>query len=289
MKNTIKVRGKGMNVKREMNVVDKNGTFFVVYQGKGYYYKNSKLVTFTVPENIKNGLYEKRLFTELGEFELIQEIDDGYIPDKQLEFMSDEFVKWDIEKNKLKFVLSSVSEDEIRPAMNGIYFDSENVVVTDGHKMIYTENKNVNRNCIASCLGCKRLWTQAKEIHIGLKCTKLVFADCVFYVEHIDGQFPNYKRVIPEFSDNYTVTLPAKKELEYFLKKAKLVNSRDPELKYKLVNKNNESEFVYFNVEYLLDIEKFGIDTLHGQDNLKPYTGEAEGMNIVIMPMVGVK
>lgn len=275
------------NVKRVMNAVDKNGTFFVVYQGKGYYYMNSKLATFRVPENIKDGLYEKRLFTELGEFEIIQEIDAEYIPDKQIEFVSDEFVKWDIEKKNLKFILSSVSEDEKRLSLNGIYFDSENVVATDGHKMIYTENKNVNRNCIASCLGCKRLWTQAKEIHIGLKCTKLVFADCVFYVEHIDGQFPNYKKVIPEFSDNYLVSIPEKKELEYFLKKAKITNAKKPDVMYKLTNKNNENEFVFFNVTFLLDIEKFGIDTLYGQDNRKPFTGKHEDMNIVIMPMIG--
>ena len=275
------------NVKRAMNAVYKKGTFFVVYQGKGYYFMDSKLVTFSVPENIKNGLYEKRLFTELGEFEIIQEIDAGYIPDKYLEFFSDDFVKWDIEKSKLKFLLSAVGEDETRLALNGIYFDNENIVATDGHKMIYTENKTVNRNCIASCLGCKNLWTQAKEMYIGLKCTKLVFSDCEFYIEHIDGQFPNYKKVIPEFSDNYTVTIPAKKELEYFLKKAKITNARNPDVMYKLTNKNNESEFVFFNVKYLLDIEKFGITELYGQDNRKPYTGKHEDMNIVIMPMIG--
>lgn len=274
-------------MKKAMNVVYKNGTFFVVYQRKGYYYMDKKLVTFNVPENLKDGLYEKSLFTELGEFELIQEIDDGYIPAKHLEFISDDFVKWDIEKNKLKFLLSAVSEDETRLSMNGIYFDNETVVATDGHKMIYTENKNVNRNCIASCLGCKRLWTQAKEIYIGLKCTKLVFADCEFFIGHIDGQFPPYKKIIPEFSDNYAVTIPEKKELEYFLKKAKVVNSRKPDVMYKLTNTKNESEFVYFNVKYLLDIEKFGITELYGQDNRKPYTGKHEDMNIVIMPMIG--
>lgn len=275
------------NVKRAMNAVYKNGTFFVVYQGKGYYFMDSKLVTFRVPENIKDGLYEKRLFTELGEFELIQEISDGYIPAKHLEFISDDFVKWDIEKNKLKFLLSAVSEDETRLALNGIYFDSETVVATDGHKMIYTENKNVNRNCIASCLGCKNVWTQAKEIYIGLKCTKLVFADCEFFIGHIDGQFPPYKKVIPEFSDNYTVTIPEKKELEYFLKKAKITNARKPDVMYKLTNTKNENEFVYFNVKYLLETEKFGITELYGQDNRKPFTGKAEDMNIVIMPMIG--
>lgn len=278
---------KGMSVKKAMNAVDKNGKLFIVCEGVGYYFVGSKLVTFSVPENIKKGLYDKKLFTELGEFELVQELDAGYPTAKQIdEFVNDEIIQWDIEKNKLKFVLSAVSEDETRLSMNGIYFDSENVVATDGHKMIYTENKSVNRNCIASCLGCKKLWGQAKEIYIGLKCTKLVFADCVFYVEHIEGQFPQYTRVIPEFSDNYTVTIPAKKELEYFLKKAKVVNARDPELRYQLNNKKDENEFVFFDVRFLLDLEKFGITALYGQDNIKAYTGKHEGMDIVIMPMV---
>lgn len=271
-----------------MNAVDKNGKFFVVYQGKGYYFMDTKLVTFNVPENIKNGLYDKRFFTEAGEFELVQELDTGYSTDEQIDgLVNDEFIQWDIEKNKLTFLLSAVSEDEVRYFLNGIYFDSDNVVATDGHKMVYKENfLTVERNCTASCYKCKKLWAQAKEIYIGLKCTKLVFADCEFFIEHIDEQFPRYKRVIPEFSDNYTVTIPEKKELEFFLKKAKIINSRDPEVRYKLTNKKNESEFVLFNVKYLLDIENFGIDTLYGQDNRKAYTGKHEGMNIVIMPMI---
>lgn len=276
-----------MNVKNAMNAVDKKGTLFTICEGVGYYFMDSKLVTFNVPENIKKGLYDKKLFTELGEFEFVQELDDGYLTAiQQVEFFSDDFVKWDVEKNKLKFVLSAVSEDETRLSMNGIYFDSENVVVTDGHKMIYTENKNVNRNCTASCLRCKKLWLQAKGIYIGLKCTKLVFADCEFYVAHIDGQFPQYKRVIPEFSGNYTVTIPAKKELEYFLKKAKITNAKEPDLRYQLTNKKDENEFVFFDVRYLLDIEKFGIDTLYGKNNKEAYKGKAEDMNIVIMPML---
>lgn len=275
-----------MNVKNAMNAVDKKGKLFIVYEGIGYYFMDLKLVTFSVP-NIKNGVYDKRLFTELGEFEFVKELEDGYTAGKkQLEFVNDEFIQWDIEKNKLSFLLSAVSEDETRYFMNGIYFDSENIVSTDGRKMIYTENKNVNRNCIASCYKCKKLWSQAKEIYIGLKCTRLVFADCEFYVEHVEGQFPQYNKVIPEFSDNYIVTIPEKKELEYFLKKEKIINSREPEVRYQLTNTKNESEFVFFNVNFLLDIEKFGIETLYGQDKIKAYTGKAEGMNIVIMPMV---
>lgn len=274
------------NVKNAMNAVEKNGNTFAVYQGKGYYAESARIAVFTVPGNLKNGLYDKKLFVELGEFEFYHDLDEGFpYNETYYNFLKDEFVKWDIEKNKLTFLLSAVSEDETRYFMNGIYFDAENIVSTDGRKLIYTENKTVDRNCIASCFRCKKLWAQAKEIYIGLKCTKLVFSDCEFYVEHVDGQFPPYKNVIPEFSDNYIVTIPGKKELEYFLKKAKVINSRDPEVRYQLINKNNEAEFVFFNVKFLLDIEKFGIDTLYGQDYVKAYTGEAEGVNLVFMPM----
>ena len=276
-----------MSVKNAMNCVDKEGTLFIVCNGVGYYGNNSKLVTVEIPKNIKNGMYDKKLFSELGEFELERELESSYTVDKNhVEFINDEFIKWDIEKNKLNFLLSTVSEDETRFSMNGIHFDCENIVSTDGHRLIYTENQNINRNCIASCYNCKKLWAKAKEIYIGLKCTKLVFADCTFYVEHIEGQFPNYKKVTPEFSDSYSITIPAKKELKYFLKKQKIINPKDPEVRYELKNKNNESEFVFFNAKYLLDIEKFGIDTLYGQDNKKAFTGKFEGMNIVIMPML---
>ena len=277
-----------MSVKNAMNAVDKKGKLFIVCEGVGYYFMDLKLVTFNVPENYKKGLYDKRLFTELGEFELVHDLDEKYTVEKKQidEFVNDEFVQWEIEKNKLTFFLSAVSEDEIRYFMNGLYFDNENVVSTDGRKLIYTENKNVNRNCIASCYGCKKLWTQAKEIYIGLKCTKLVFSDCELYVGHIDGQFPPYNKVIPEFSDNYTVAIPAKKELEYFLKRAKVTNAKDPEVRYQLTNKKNEEEFVFFDVKCLLDIEKFGITELYGQQDRKTFTVKHEGMSLVIMPMV---
>ena len=276
-----------MSVKNVMNCVEKNGTLFTVFNGVGYYGNSSKLVTFEIPENIKNGMYNKKLFSELGEFELEKELEPGYTSYmNHVEFIRDEFIKWDIEKNKLSFLLSAVSEDETRYFMNGIYFDGENIVSTDGRRLIYTENKNINRNCIASCFKCRKLWTQAKEIYIGLKCTKLVFSDCTFYIEHIDGQFPNYKKVTPEFSDNYTVIIPAKKELEYFLKKQKVLSPKNPDLRYELQNKNNGNESVFFNVIYLLDIEKFGIDTLYGEGERKAYTGKFDGMNIILMPMM---
>ena len=276
-----------MSVKNAMNCVDKEGTLFAVFNGVGYYGNNSKLVITEVPENVKNGMYNKKLFSELGEFELERELEPGYTSYiNHVEFIRDEFVKWDIEKNKLNFLLSTVSEDETRFLMNGIYFDCENIVSTDGRRLIYTENQNINRNCIASCFRCKKLWAQAKEIYIGLKCSKLVFSDCTFYIEHIDGQFPNYKKVTPEFSNNYTVIIPAKKELEYFLKKQKVINAKNPNVRYELKNKNNEAESVMFNVKYLLDIEKYGIEKLSGQDNKKAFTGKFEGMNIVIMPMM---
>lgn len=275
-----------MSVKNAMNCVDKEGTLFTVCNGVSYYGNNSKLVTVEIPENIKSGMYNKKLFSELGEFELERELESSYTVDKNhVEFINDEFIKWDIEKNKLNFLLSTVSEDETRFFMNGINFDCENIVSTDGRRLIYTENKNINRNCIASCFKCKKLWAQAKEIYIGSKCTKLVFSDCTFYIEHIDGQFPMYKKVTPEFSDNYIVIIPAKKELEHFLKKQKIINPKDPEVRYELKNKNNESEFVFFNAKFLIDIEKYGIEKLSGQDNKKAFTGKFEGMNIVIMPM----
>jgi hypothetical protein len=280
--------GDKMSIKNAMNAVEKNGNTFTVCQGVGYYYIGSRLVTFNVSENLQNGYYDKKLFVELGEFEFVHDIDEKFTDRKKQidEFISDDFVKWDIEKNKLEFILSAASEEETRYFMNGIYFDYENIVSTDGRRLIYTENQNIHRNCIASCCQCKKLWLKAKDIYIGLRCTKLVFTECEFYIEHIDGQFPMYKKVIPKFSDNYIIQMPAKKELDYFIKKAKITNAKNPKLRYQLTNTKNESEFVSFNVKYLLDIEKFGIDTLYGQGNKGAFTGKHEDVNIVIMPMI---
>ena len=109
-----------MSVKNVMDCVEKNGTLFTVFNGVGYYGNNSKLVTFEIPGTVKNGMYNKKLFSELGEFELEKELEPGYTSYmNHVEFIRDEFIKWDIEKNKLSFLLSAVSEDETRYFMNG--------------------------------------------------------------------------------------------------------------------------------------------------------------------------
>ena len=51
-------------------------------------------------------------------------------------------------------------------------------------------------------------------------------------------------------------------------------------------NKNNESEFVFFNAEFLIDIDKYGIEKLYGIASNRAFTGKFEGMNVVIMPML---
>ena len=43
---------------------------------------------------------------------------------------------------------------------------------------------------------------------------------------------------------------------------------------------------MFFNAKFLIDIEKYGITELSGQDNKKAFTGKFEGMNVVIMPMI---
>lgn len=86
------------------------------------------------------------------------------------------FVKGQDEFNALRFVLRArEAKDKTKPAFMGLYSDGENVVCSDSRRLNYAPLKmeaglfEVIKN-------------SSSEIILG---------------EQIDGQFPNYKRVIP--------------------------------------------------------------------------------------------
>ena len=53
------------------------------------------------------------------------------------------------------------------------------------------------------------------KIEIGEKSTKLTGKGCTLYIKHIDGRFPDYKRVIPETKKDIIIKIPSKKDLEF--------------------------------------------------------------------------
>ncbi len=160
--------------------------------------------------------------------------------DKFPEFNSDENINYfELPASEFKQMITqtifAVSDDETRYFMNGVYFEKKEdnlvMVSTDSRRLAYAE-KNI-------CQGIndfKPAIVPPKVLNIIIKRMpqegniSLSIADKIIFFKFgnykfssvlIDGQFPNYKRVIPENQTSYFEV--EKKELADALKRVSLL------------------------------------------------------------------
>ncbi len=151
--------------------------------------------------------------------------------------------------NKTKF---SISNDETRHYLNGIYFDKKNddnkliAVATDGHRLSKSaiEIKN-GKNFQPVILPKKTVFEllsiiDEDSITIKILATKskvkFIYKDIVLISKVIDGKFPDYDKVIPQDERK-----PAKAKIEEFvaaLDRLKSLSSDRKGIVKILVNKN---------------------------------------------------
>lgn len=112
--------------------------------------------------------------------------------------------------------LFATAQDELRPVMNGIYFDitKDNlaVVATDGHKLVRNRDYSVQSDQPASFILPKKPATLLKGVlandgsdvvvKFDSKCATFNYADGKLQCRLIEGRFPNYNSVIPENNPN---------------------------------------------------------------------------------------
>lgn len=172
--------------------------------------------------------------------------------DKFPEFNVDNDIKYfEVPSSEVKEMIThtifSVSDDEARFFMNGVYFEKKDdnlvMVATDGRRLAYTE-KNICQGVndfkpaivppkILNII-LKRLPAEGNiDISITEKIIYFKIGNYKFSSVLIDGQFPNYKRVIPENQSSYFEV--DKKDLTDALKRVSLVVEQ-------------KSHRVYFNI-----------------------------------------
>lgn len=117
-------------------------------------------------------------------------------------------------KNALSRVSYCVSTDETRYFMTGVYFGDERMVATDGRRLAFIPFKSglkkgyiVNGNILTSVLeGCD----DDEDITITFskdKKSMMITGNKVkAVILTIKGQFPDYKRVVPEFDKDVELT-----------------------------------------------------------------------------------
>jgi DNA polymerase-3 subunit beta len=108
------------------------------------------------------------------------------------------------------------ADDELRPVMNGIYFDlSEEkitMVATDAHRLVRYVNSDVKASQAVSFILPKKpaqllkqvLQKEAENVKVtfGQKNAKFEFGATVIVCRQIEGRFPNYNAVIPQNNTN---------------------------------------------------------------------------------------
>ncbi len=111
------------------------------------------------------------------------------------------------------------ADDELRPVMNGIYFDLNEekitMVATDAHRLVRYVNDSVKGSQAVSFILPKKpaqllrqvLQKEAEDVVVtfGQKNAKFVFGTTVIVCRQIEGRFPNYNAVIPQNNTNKVV------------------------------------------------------------------------------------
>lgn len=111
------------------------------------------------------------------------------------------------------------ADDELRPVMNGIFFDIATdkitMVATDAHRLVRYTNTSVSATEPISFILPKKPATLLKNIlgkddnevviTFGQKNAKFEFRQTIVVCRQIEGRFPNYNAVIPQNNQNVVV------------------------------------------------------------------------------------
>jgi DNA polymerase-3 subunit beta len=112
--------------------------------------------------------------------------------------------------------LFATANDELRPVMNGIYFDltpdALAIVASDGHKLVRNKNFTVKSDTPAAFILPKKPATLLKNvlgkddddvtIKFNDRSAEISFTDGVLTCRLIEGRYPNYNSVIPQDNPN---------------------------------------------------------------------------------------
>ena len=143
----------------------------------------------------------------------------------------------------------SVSDDETRYYMNGVYLERKDskliMVATDGRRLSYIE-KNVDAPEFTGIIIPPKALNLIRKLASGQGTMNLAINDKQLYVQFdnqkihsnlIEGQFPNYQRVIPE-SQSFTIGLK-KEEFVEALKRVSLLAEQKAKRIYLTVSEGN--------------------------------------------------
>ncbi len=118
--------------------------------------------------------------------------------------------------NDIAHSIFATANEELRPVMNGIYFDLKEdslaIVASDGHKLVRTLNKSIKSEKPMSFILPKKPATLLKNvlqkteddviIRFDDRNANILFPEGTLACRLIEGRYPNYNSVIPQDNPN---------------------------------------------------------------------------------------
>lgn len=163
--------------------------------------------SFAIKVIYQNGIYN---FTAQSgnEFPRLQPLHDG---------AASIIIESRILSNDIAHSIFATANEELRPVMNGIYFDLNAeglaIVASDGHKLVRTRNKNITSDSPMSFIMPKKPASLLKNvlqkndddviIRFDDRNANVHFSDGTLSCRLIEGRYPNYNSVIPTDNPNH--------------------------------------------------------------------------------------
>ena len=119
-------------------------------------------------------------------------------------------------QSAIEKTIFATADDDLRPVMNGIFFDiaedKVTMVATDAHRLVRYSNTGVKPGVAASFILPKKpasllknlLAKEENEVKVtfGAKNARFEFGNTIIVCRQIEGRFPNYNAVIPQSNQN---------------------------------------------------------------------------------------
>lgn len=199
-----------MKIEIQLDECDVDGEFAI----------NSKTITDAVKElpeqpitiEIDENTYSVKLLFQNGDYKFTAQNAEEF--PKSQEIQEDANIiklSSDVLLENITRTIFATANDEIRPVMNGIYFDLTTealaIVATDGHKMVKNKILTISGQGPASFILPKKpagilkntLAHDDSEVEIKFddKNAEILFGDYNLKCRLIEGRYPNYNSVIP--------------------------------------------------------------------------------------------
>lgn len=207
-----------MTTSVELNENDGNGKFAIgnhdlLEAVKGF---SEQPITFDV--NRQDNL--ARITYQNGEFSLPVESADEFPQAQEISGSASIItIASDILSDNINRSLFATAQDELRPVMNGIYFDLTPeylaIVASDGHKLVRNKVFTVKSESPSSFILPKKPATLLKNllakdggdvtIRFDERNAEINYGDGVIICRLIEGRYPNYNSVIPQSNPNQII------------------------------------------------------------------------------------